>query len=68
MCAEVLKFASTCFTLLSQRDARLRNVVKCIGYCIKQIDFIFALSIYSDEAQRRSKRPLVAYFFVLTTF
>ena len=42
-------------TQVRQRDARSRNVLKCLGYCIKQIDSIFAVGLYSDNAQRTSK-------------
>ena len=42
-------------TQLSQSDVRSRNVLKCLGYCIKQIAD-FAVVLYSDNVQRTSKR------------
>ena len=34
------EFAGKFLTQLRQCDARSRNVLKCLGYCIKQIDSI----------------------------
>ena len=41
MCVVVYKFAGKFLTQLRQRDARLRNVLKCLGYCIKQTEIPF---------------------------
>ena len=40
VCVVVWKFGGKFLTQLSQRDARSRNVLKCLGYCIKQINSI----------------------------
>ena len=47
-------------TRFTQRDARSQNMVKSPGYCIKQIDFIFAVGLYFDNAQRTSKHVLTS--------
>ena len=72
-------YSVVCESADSQRHARSRNVVKCLGYCMKQMDFIFlCVGQYCDNAEKTLKRGknnshatrllLVAYFFVVITF
>ena len=43
-------------TQLRQCDACSQNVLKCLGYCMKQTDSILPWGLYSDNTQRTSKR------------